>query len=140
MSSATQDWLRPIVWPVLVPTALVFGGEGAAMVVDASLLSALERLAPGLDVELADGTAFLTRRVDADWHADDVAWLTLVDGVRIELAPVLRAAAARMHRPQGWAPQAVDPLGRSLVAALARRAHRAAWRDAAAEIVGGAAS
>lgn len=33
MSSTTQGWLRPIVWPVLVPTALVFGGEGAAMVV-----------------------------------------------------------------------------------------------------------
>lgn len=33
MSDSTQGWLRPIVWPVLVPTALVFGGEGAAMVV-----------------------------------------------------------------------------------------------------------
>ncbi|WPF81974.1 MFS transporter [Sanguibacter sp. 4.1] len=33
MSGTTQGWLRPIVWPVLVPTALVFGGEGAAMVV-----------------------------------------------------------------------------------------------------------
>lgn len=33
MSTTTQGWLRPIVWPVLVPTALVFGGEGAAMVV-----------------------------------------------------------------------------------------------------------
>lgn len=26
-------WVRPIVWPVLVPTTLIFGGEGAAMVV-----------------------------------------------------------------------------------------------------------
>lgn len=28
-----QGWIRPIVWPVLVPTALIFGAEGAAMVV-----------------------------------------------------------------------------------------------------------
>lgn len=31
--SQGQGWVRPIVWPVLVPTTLVFGAEGAAMVV-----------------------------------------------------------------------------------------------------------
>ena len=112
----------------------------AAALVDASLLAALERLAPGLDVELVDGTAFLTRRVDAHWRADDVDWLTLVDGVRSELAHVLRAAAARVRSPRGWSPQATDPLGRSLVVELAGRARRGAWRDAAIEVVGTARS
>lgn len=31
--SQGQGWVRPIVWPVLVPTTLIFGAEGAAMVV-----------------------------------------------------------------------------------------------------------
>ena len=32
-SDQGQGWVRPIVWPVLVPTTLIFGAEGAAMVV-----------------------------------------------------------------------------------------------------------
>ncbi|QCR19633.1 hypothetical protein [Agrococcus sp. SGAir0287] len=112
----------------------------AATIVDAELLAALERWAPGLDVELVDGTAFLTRVVDVRWRPDGAAWHALVDGIRIGLAPVLRAAAARARRREGWAPQAHDPLARSLVVRLAARARTAAWRDAVVEVVGTAGS
>lgn len=112
--------------------------DAAAAMIDPSMLAALEREAPGLDVELVGTRALLARRVDQRWRADDVDWLDLVDRVRIAVAPVLRAAAAAQPSLR-WADVPADePLGRSLRLSLVQRARRDALLDDVLDVASGA--
>ncbi|MFC7432752.1 MULTISPECIES: hypothetical protein [unclassified Agrococcus] len=110
----------------------------AAAIVDPAVLAAIEEHAPDMELELVGRRALLTRRVDRAWRADDEAWLDAVDGIRIHVAPTLRAAAAAV-RAHHWAPLPSDePLGRSLRLALVRRALRDARVDAVLDVASSA--